>query len=77
MASIKLDLDSTTWVELGSNGVVVVTDKVVRIVNADSLPSGANEASFVVDTLVPFLVPAPLHGSLYVLGEGSIKYYEV
>ena len=77
MASIKLDLNDTTWENLGSSGVVVVTEKVVRIVNADSIPTGAQEASFVVDTLVPFLIPAPASGNLFVLGKGSIKYYEV
>jgi len=77
MASQILTLDGTTWVDIGTSGVIIDVDGAIQILNSDSAPTGGHPEGIYIKSNIPFVYLAPASGNLYLSGVGTAKFYEV
>ena len=78
MASVKLALIKNVWQEVGAIAFVgnKGTDSLVELVNADSLPTGNEEASMQFSNGNIQSVPSPATGSWYVRTTADIGVFK-
>ena len=82
MATVKLDLVAGVWQEIGSISFIFTkgTGPQIEFINADSLPSGAQEEAMHLNRADFQVIPAPAAGNYYIRvasGTGVFKYNEV